>query len=66
MYGDNKLKEILIFEESKNISYKAAMSDHISDLPMLEHCDEAIVVSGPNTSLIKEAKKEIGKLYDSD
>jgi phosphoserine phosphatase len=57
MYGIEKIHAINKFESAQAIVANCAMSDHISDLPMLEHCDEAIVVMGPNRKLVEVGEK---------
>jgi len=64
MYGERKLSAIKIFESVNKVDLSCAISDHISDLPMLEHCNEAIVVTGPNKELIEVGKKRLWRIIE--
>jgi phosphoserine phosphatase len=62
MYADRKLFAIRRFELANKIDFRCAISDHISDFPMLDYCNEAIVVTGPNKELIEVAKKRLWRI----
>ena len=62
MYADRKAFAIKTFESTNIVDFSCAISDHISDLPMLEYCNEAIVVTGPNKELVEVGKKRLWKI----
>ncbi len=56
LYGKQKIKAIKTFEMDMSISTRVGISDHISDMPMLEYCQRKIAVKGGNKSLYNFAK----------
>lgn len=59
VYGEDKVIKIKEWEKGKNIEimHRISISDHISDLPMLEYSDSSIVIN-PNSKLLEEKAKE--------
>lgn len=59
VYGEDKVNKIKKWEKENNfkIIHRISISDHISDLPMLEYADSSIVVN-PNSKLLEKKAKE--------